>query len=856
MNRHQHGGNLHRFSQLSGKKVTDIIDFSANLNPLGPPEWLRPLISANISELAHYPDPDCCDLVAAIAKHNNISTDQVLVSNGATELLHLLPRVLPIDEVLVPVPSYADYQDPARLNGTPITLLPLSPQENFRLDPAQLAAALHPRQLVIIGQPNNPTGAITPAAALRLLTKHHPQTIFVIDESFIDFTDGSHSLRQERSSNVIIVHSLTKAYAIPGLRLGYAIADAAIISQLRQHLPSWTVNTLAQVVGIHALQDEDYRTRSRVFVERQRLKLHQTLAAVPGLTVYPGRANFLLLRLDHPTIDARQLSQQTLEQGIALRVCDNFTALDKRYFRVAVRTEEEQQQLCRVLQHILCPRQVAPQRKKTPAIMFQGTSSNAGKSVLTAALCRILYQDGYDVAPFKAQNMSLNSFVTPSGEEMGRAQAVQAQACRLDPDVRMNPVLLKPNSDTGSQIIVLGQAIGNMHFRAYAQNRSNIFTTVKQAYDNLSSEHDVMVLEGAGSPAEVNLKTGDIVNMNMARYAAAPVLLVGDIDRGGVFASFVGTMEVLNEIERSQVAGFIINRFRGDASLLGSAMDYTLRHTGRPVLGTVPYIHGLGLPEEDSVSFKERGIHHDPAPEDRIDIAIIDLPHISNFTDFDALSIEADLHVRVVHSLQELGQPDAVIIPGSKNVLTDLHHLHNSGLGEAIRHLAHHDQSEIIGICGGFQILGQHISDPHHIESYSNQLDGLGLLPVSTVLAQDKTTVQTSCRHLLSGHELRGYEIHHGHTSAEGLTPIAHNKHGELIGGGDANGRIWGTYLHGIFDSDQFRRWFVDGLRRRRGWPCDGKIHACYDLEPAFDRLAEHVRQALDIQNIYRSIGL
>jgi len=856
VSRQRHGGNLRQLSKLAGKKASDIIDFSANLNPLGPPEWLRPLISANISALAQYPDPDCCELLAAIATHNQVSTDQVLVGNGATELLHLLPRVLPVDEVLVPVPSYADYQDPARLNGMPVMLMPLAAQNNFRLDSAQLATLLRPRQLVFIGQPNNPTGALTPAAELQLLANNHRQTLFVIDESFIDFTDGEHSLVQERPDNVIIVHSLTKTYAIPGLRLGYAIADATIVSKVRQHLPPWTVNTLAQIVGIHALQDEDYRTRSRLFVERQREQLYQALAAIPSLTLYPSAANFLLLRLDHPTLDAGQLAQLALRQGIALRVCDNFSTLDKRYLRVAVRTEEEQHQLCRVLQQILCPRQVAPQRKKVPAIMFQGTSSNAGKSVLTAALCRILHQDGYNVAPFKAQNMSLNSFVTAHGGEMGRAQAVQAQACHLDPDVRMNPVLLKPNSATGSQIIVLGKALGNMHFRAYAKQRSDIFTQVKQSYDALSNEHDVMVLEGAGSPAEVNLKAGDIVNMNMARYAAAPVLLVGDIDRGGVFASFVGTMEVLNEIERSQVAGFIINRFRGDASLLGSAMDYTQNHTGRPVLGTIPYINGLGLPEEDSVSFKDGGIHHGPAPEDRIDIAILDLPHISNFTDFDALSIEPDLHVRLVHSVQELGQPDAVILPGSKNVLADLDYLHNSGLGAAIIHLANHDQSEIIGICGGFQLLGQHISDPHHIESDRNRLSGLGLLPVSTVLALDKTTIQTNSRHLLSGHELRGYEIHHGQTSAVGLTPIAYNQRGELISGGVADGRIWGTYLHGVFDSDGFRRWFIDGLRRRRGWDCDGKIRTCYDLEPAFDRLAEHVRQALDIKAIYRSMGL
>ena len=862
--RHQHGGNLRQLSHKSGKKIADLVDFSANINPLGPPQWLRPLISAHISDLVHYPDPDATDLIAAIAQENNLPTNQILVGNGATELLHLLPRVLGKSRALIPIPSYADYANPALLNGMEITALPLREENQFRLDMEQLGAALQPDQpdqLVFLGQPNNPTGCTFDAHALRILAPQHPRTMFIIDESFIDFTDGSQSLRVDRPDNVIIVQSLTKAYAIPGLRLGYAMASAEIVTQVRRQLPNWSVNTLAQLVGTQAVQDKDYQQRSRVFIDQQREQLSQELSKLPGITVYPGAANFLLLRLNHATLNATQLAEKTLQHGIAIRVCDNFPGLDNSYFRLAVRTEAEQQQLLQVLKNILTPRQFAPQRKKTPAIMFQGTGSNAGKSVLTAALCRILHQDGYDVAPFKAQNMSLNSFVTPQGGEMGRAQVVQAQACRLDPDVRMNPVLLKPNSDTGSQIIVCGKAVGNMHFRAYANERQSIFATVKRTYDELSSEHQVMVLEGAGSPAEINLKAGDIVNMNMARYAEAPVLLVGDIDRGGVFAAFVGTMELLTEQERAQVAGFVINRFRGDATLLGDALDYTLRHTGRQVLGVVPYLQGLGLPEEDSVSFKEEGIHQGDAPADRIDIAVLDLPHISNFTDFDALSIEPDLHVRVVHKLNELGQPDAVIIPGSKNVLADLRYLRDSGLAQQILHLAHEDHCEIIGICGGFQILGQQISDPHSIESCSKNTDvnsqqGLALLPLNTLLATDKTTIQTRTSHLPSGHELLGYEIHHGQTSCEGLTPIAHNRDGKLIGGSVNNGRIWGTYLHGVFDADNFRRWFIDGLRTRRGWSTDGKIRASYDLEPAFDRLADCVRDALDMKAIYRSLGL
>lgn len=854
--RHAHGGNLHQLSVAAGVPATQLVDFSANINPLGPPEWLRPLVSANISDLAHYPDPDCTELITALARANNLHPEQILVGNGATELLHLLPRAMEFKRALVPVPSYADYEDPARLNGLEITLLPLSASEQFRLDTAQLEAALQPEQLVLLGQPNNPTGALFDANQLRQLAIRHPETYFVIDESFIDFTDGSQSLRIDRPANVVIIQSMTKAYAIPGLRLGYAIADVEIITKMRRLLPNWTVNSIAQRVGCQAVKDQDYLQRSRLFVSQQREKLAHELSKIPGLNVYDGTANFLLVRLDHDTFTAAEIAEQMLKHGVAIRVCDNFHALDQGYFRVAVRTSSEQQRLCEVLRGILVPGKTFPRQKKTPAIMFQGTGSNAGKSVLAAAMCRILRQDGYDVAPFKAQNMSLNSFVTPEGGEMGRAQVVQAQACRLDPDVRMNPVLLKPNSDTGSQIILHGKVAGNMHFRDYAEKRKSLFETIKGTYDELSSEHEVMVLEGAGSPAEINLKADDIVNMNMARHAEAPVLMVGDIDRGGVFASFVGTMELLTEQERARVAGFVINRFRGDASLLDSALEYTRSHTGVPILGVVPFLPQLGLPEEDSVSFKDDGLQQGPAPADQIDIVIVDMPHISNFTDFDALGIEPDVHLRVVRHPKELGSPDTLILPGSKNVLGDLRFLQDSGLAEKIMQLAEKDSCEIVGICGGFQILGRKIKDPHRIESDGKALDGLGLLPLETVLARQKTTLQIRSCHLPSGHDLAGYEIHHGQTYSEGMEPIAHNSEGEMIGGSVDNGRIWGTYLHGVFDSDDFRRWFIDRLRARRGWSTDGRIRACYDLEPAFDRLADCVREALDMQAIYRSIGL
>jgi adenosylcobyric acid synthase len=452
--------------------------------------------------------------------------------------------------------------------------------------------------------------------------------------------------------------------------------------------------------------------------------------------------------------------------------------------------------------------------------------------------------------------MALNSFVTRNGGEMGRAQVVQAQACRLDPDVRMNPILLKPSSDTGAQVIVWGQPVGNMDVSQYIRYKPEAFERAKEAYTSLAAEYDVIVLEGAGSPGEVNLKQHDIVNMNMARYAGAPVLLVGDIDRGGVFASFVGTMEVLAEWERRLLAGFVINKFRGKEDLLKSAMEFTERYTGCPTLGVVPYLRDLGLPEEDSVGFKS-GAFDDANPSGKaVEVAIIDLPHISNFTDFDPLRLEPDVHVRIVRTVQDLQRPDAIILPGSKNTIQDLLYLQQSGLDRKISDLARGGRTEVVGICGGFQILGGKIADPHGIESGGKSLDGLALLPVETVLAQEKTLTRVQGTHLPSGLPVHGYEIHHGQTDGAGLTPMVKRSDGETIGVGGGDGSIWGTYLHGVFDADEFRRWFIDRLRVRRGLDPVGAVSVVYDLEPALDRLAETVRNSLKIQDICRMLGL
>ncbi len=852
----KHGGNLRNLSLSTGLPQEKILDFSANINPLGPPDWLRSLISSKIGTVVHYPDPDCVSLVESISTRYKVEKEEVVVGNGSTELLYLLPRAFRPVRALIPVPAYVDYVVSAELCGLAVEKVVMSEQNGFALDVPLLESRLRKGDIVYIGRPNNPTGLLCGAEMLRGLAARHPEVFFIIDEAFADFVEGIDRLYRNRPSNMAVLCSFTKIFAIPGMRLGCMIADKGRVGEIKKLIPPWSVNVFAQAVGEAALKDEEYERRTRAFVKVQRELLLNELQRIDGLTTYPGVANFLLIRVDHPGIDAPFIARELLKNGIAVRVCSNFDGLDERFIRIAVRDEEENNHLLVSLRTIFGVDRKSPKKKRTPAIMFQGTGSNVGKSILAAGFCRILLQDGYRVAPFKAQNMSLNSSVTRKGDEMGRAQVVQAQACRLEPDVRMNPILLKPNSDTGSQVIVMGRPIGNMDVETYIKFKPEAFEAAKNAFDSLAEEYDIMVLEGAGSPGEVNLKHHDIVNMHMARYAQSPVMLVGDIDRGGLFASFVGTMEVLSEWERALVAGFIVNRFRGRKNLLEDAFAYTERHTGRPVFGVVPYLQNLGLPEEDSVTFKSTMLPDEAPDGESVEVAVVDLPHISNFTDFDPLRMEPDVRLKIVRGAADINRPDALILPGSKNVIRDLEYLRKTGLAKKIIELLNAGATELIGICGGFQFLGRTIADPHAIESGGETISGLNLINVTTTMASEKTLKSVIGKHLGSGLNVKGYEIHHGQTGGEGLFPCVVRDDGEVIGVGSNDGLLWGTYLHGIFDADEFRRWFVDRLRTRRGIAPIGHVRASYNLEPAFDRLADVLREGLQIDRIYKVMGL
>ena len=847
-----HGGNIHRLERNSHDN--SIIDFSANINPLGPPHWLRSAISRTLSSIQHYPDPECHALTAAIATFCNVSTENVIPANGSTELLSLLPTVLSPRRAVIPVPAYIEYTRVMELYGIEVVKFQLQERQGFQLNPDAFAAVIQQDDLVILGTPNNPTGAPIAQETILQLAQRFPQTWFVIDEAFIDFLPNRPSVAG-CGDNIITLNSLTKFYALPGLRLGFGTFPLSIAEQMRKYLPPWSVNTLAQRIGEQLFQDASYRRISLQHCAELRENLYDNLKKFEQLIVFPSEANFFLIKIQ-TDISASQLYEKMLNKGVAIRVCSNYDNLDESYFRIAVRTEKENQHLIEALQTIFPSGKavISRAKKRTPNLMIQGTSSNAGKSVIVAALCRILIQDGIRVAPFKAQNMSLNSFVTHDGLEMGRAQVVQAQAAKLDPDVHMNPVLLKPNSDIGSQIIVHGKPVGNMSVAEYVDYKAKAWEKVKQSYEVLTGEYEAILLEGAGSPGEVNLKHHDIVNMRMADHAHSNVLLVGDIDRGGVYASFIGTMEVMEEWERRLVSGFLVNRFRGDATLLQPAHDYIYEFTGKPVLGTIPFISNLGIPEEDSVSFKEGHLQKERPIHDHVEIALINLPHISNFTDVEPFLDEPDVHLKIVNSVDELGTPDAVILPGSKNVFGDLDYLRSSGLGSSILRVIEKNVV-IVGICGGYQILGKSINDPHSIESEIGMVEALGILDIQTTMFPEKTLTRKEGKHLPSGTMIYGYEIHHGSTAGN-LSPLLHFSDQSTCGSIHPQLPVWGAYLHGIFDSDSFRRWFIDQLRERKGLSRLNTIMAPYDLEIAFDSLAEVVRSSVAMDEIYKLLDL
>jgi len=499
-------------------------------------------------------------------------------------------------------------------------------------------------------------------------------------------------------------------------------------------------------------------------------------------------------------------------------------------------------------------------------LMIQGAASSVGKSLLVAGLCRLYARRGLRVAPFKAQNMSNNAGVTPEGGEIGRAQVTQAEACGIPPHVDMNPVLLKPEADSRSQIVVLGRRLDTLPARDYYRRKAELWEVVTAALARLRSRADLVLIEGAGSPAELNLKRGDIVNMAVARHVQAPVLLAGDIDKGGIFAQLLGTLWLLEPEERALVRGLIVNKFRGDPDLFADGVRILEERGGVPVLGVIPWLHAHGIPEEDGAGLDDPastpalGAVDDPL----VDIAVVKLPRIANFDDFDPLAAEPGVRIRFVQTPEALGRPDAVILPGTKHTLADLAWLRATGLAEAIMDLSQ-GGAALVGICGGYQMMGEIISDPHGVEG-GGEVAGLGLLPVEVVFDHQKVTQQATAWPLgrwpwFTGQErLTGYEIHAGQAETPAPLLQIRRSDGEITHDGAAasDGRTWGTHLHGLFHNDCFRRAWLSSL----GWHetnvlAEGAQMSYRERKAAaYDRLADALEAAADVRRLDAIIGL
>ncbi|TGM98519.1 cobyric acid synthase [Leptospira dzoumogneensis] len=857
-----HGGNLFRMADIAGVDPAEILDFSSNLNPLGFPDWVRPLINSRISDLIHYPDPNYTKARISLEKHWNIPREEIVFGNGASELIHILPKIKHFDLAVIAQPSYIDYRKSLKLAGLQIQEILLQKGSDFELNHEELIQILqkdpNKQILVLLGHPNNPTGKLLNREKILKIASDHKNSFFVIDESFIDFVPGDISFRNFRSENLAVLWSLTKILALPGLRIGLLLADPKIASGISELLPSWSLNSLSASILEKFGEDQDFLSKTKEKIPEWKNIFKNGLEDLGIFRVYDTHTNFILLEFSDPKGNVQELENLLLKEfKIGVRNCGNFKGLENNYIRIAIKTQEENEILIRSFRSIFKKDPKASKTKKVkPSLMLQGTASNVGKSILATAFCRIFTQDGFKVAPFKSQNMALNSFVTYEGAEIGRAQALQAQACKIRADYRMNPILLKPSSEKDSQVILNGKPVEAMDFRDYMKFKLSAFDEVKKSYDSLSEEFDMVVLEGAGGVSEVNLKDKDIVNMRMAEYAKAKVLLIGNIDHGGVFGSFVGAMETMSEWERKLVSGFLINRFRGIKSLLDPGIKYLEETTRKNVFGIVPFLNDLRLPEEDSLEFKSGSLSDTSPLGDRIDILLIDTPRISNHTDLDPLRIEPDVRVRIARKKEEIGNPDVLILPGSKNVITDINYLKESGISETILNFHKEGKTEIIGICGGYQMLGESIHDPFQIESNLGSAEGLNLIGVKTVLEKEKLLKQTEGTHLASGKKVSGYEIHHGNTKEISAKSIFQDISGESLGHQGISERVWGTYLHGVFDEDEFRRDFLDKIRVRKGMKPLVKIQARYELETNLDRLAEEVRNSVNMNEIYRILGL
>lgn len=881
-----HGGRLREARERFGHE--DFLDFSVNTNAF----WTAPTALPETNSLAawtRYPEADAASLRIRLGALFNANPEHLQPTAGAIEALYLAARLFSDKTAVVLHPSFADYTRACHAAGVKCVSLavPLEAQ-TLQAFLVQLAAA----DVVFLGYPVNPTG--TRFRDLETIMAHPAlrHVCWVVDEAFIDFTQGgvdANSLlrKLEAFPQVILLGALTKSWGLAGLRLGFAAtANAHWMRQLRALQPPWSVNGFAEQWAQIHLTADNLRTmrRSLASLAATRTDLQKKIQAIPGLHTLDSDANYMLV--ESATGHARELAETLGQAGILVRICEGFEGLDcRRFLRIAVRKPCENQRLVAALSEaadvvsssrskanekapsgigepdsgaIRRARNGEKLRPALRAVSVLGTSSNSGKSWMATALCALLHRRGVRVAPFKAQNMSNNSAVAWDGGEIGRAQAAQAEACGLAPSVRMNPILLKPSGGSGSQLVVLGKARGHVLAGDYYKHIESLWPVVTESLAYWQTRADLLVLEGAGSPVELNLLERDLVNFRPVRHLDGRWVLVADIERGGVFAQAAGTWALTPEQDRKRCIGLVVNKFRGDLSLFSDATRHFAPHFGAPHLGTIPF-HPLLQPEcEDSLCIDFESISS--ASRSEPCLHWIRLPHISNAQDADPWKDDTGIRIVWTTEPDALVQARVVILPGSKNTLADLAWLRETGLAAAIQ-AAHARGAHIVGICGGFQMLGQEVSDPEGVAGDRGTITGLGLLPVKTVYAADKQVCTVTAA--WNDERWSAYEIHMGQTRALSATkPLLHvtEDSGPDAGStsrwraeGVAEERVWGTYLHGLFESTGIRRALAHAahatLYQTPQMPWRQRRQAVY--ESMADLLEEH----LDLEPLWRYVA-
>ncbi len=844
-----HGGRLAEARLKFGHE--SFLDFSVNTNAFWHPPALPPTVPAS-KAMGRYPEADAASINSRLAAIYNVAERHLLTTAGAIEALYLATRLFAGGKAAVYHPCFADYKRACTAAGVFVKDLLLFPDQP---DLAFAAEELLDVDVVVLGTPNNPTGRLFRTLE-KLLT--HPQLkhlSWIIDEAFIEFTEdqGQKSLLQKLPdfTNVILIRALTKSWSIPGLRLGFlATSNSTWLQQLQSLQPPWPVNGITEIWAQSALTKANHHSMLASMARSAEVRADFTghLRSFPGLTPLESQANFFLLHCADS--NAESLAEDLGRQGILVRTCHGFEGLERtQYLRIAVRTPSENDRLVDAFSKITGykPRfHTRTRARKMRAISVLGTSSNSGKSWFATALCAWLTRRGLRVAPFKAQNMSNNSAVTFDGGEIGRAQAAQAEACGLAPSVRMNPILLKPSGKSGSQLVRLGRAEGHIKAADYYKSIETLWPTVTESLAYWETRCDALVLEGAGSPVELNLMQRDLVNFRPVRHLDSRWLLVADIERGGVFAQVAGTWALTPAEDRTRCMGVVVNKFRGDLALFSDAKQFFEPHFGAPYLGTLPFVQNLQPENEDSLS-SEPSTAREGAP-----IHWIRFPHASNTQDTNPWQLDEGIRVEWTEDPVTIANASVLVLPGTKNTLSDLRWLKQNGLADAVLSAAQKG-AVVIGICGGFQILGQRLADPKGVAGDAGEEEGLGLLPVETWFTEDKDVRNVEA--IFEGERWNTYEIHMGKTRTTGpCEPLVHvaDSSGPREEG-CRMGKIWGTYLHGFFEATQVRR-EITKLAQLSGHKVSSTTFR-QQRESLYNGMADLLDQHLNMEDIWRYVA-